>query len=167
MLAQLEDEERSELLFALDAIAYNYDRTLITGCSRTRAVLATSTSSSWSSTSSGPATRFRALLGGNGAGKTLCGGCELVYHATGEYPDWWVGHRYETPIKAWVAGDTINTVRDIIQPKLLGDEGALGTGLFPPKASSKSSIARTATVPSTGCSSGTSPGAVEGPIQVI
>lgn len=135
VLAQLEDEERSELLFALDAIAYNYDRTLITRMfpdsgpfSRDRYV------KQLEFYELGASYRFRALLGGNGAGKTLCGGCELVYHATGEYPDWWAGYRYETPIKAWVAGDTINTVRDIIQPKLLGDEGAMGTGLFPAKS---------------------------------
>lgn len=134
-LRQLDDDERAELLFALDAISYTYDRTLIQRMYP----------------ASGPFSRdkylkqlefyelgatyqFRALLGGNGAGKTVCGGVELVYHATGEYPDWWVGHRFDHPIRAWVAGDTINTVRDIIQPKLMGEDGLQGTGLFPAKA---------------------------------
>jgi hypothetical protein len=33
-------------------------------------------------------------------------------------------------IEAWAAGDTSQTVRDIIQAKLLGPVGAFGTGLI-------------------------------------
>lgn len=61
---------------------------------------------------------------------------ELTCHLTGEYPPWWNGRVFKTPIDAWVCGDTRETVRDIIQAKLLGDvsklgEGALGTGMIP------------------------------------
>lgn len=75
--------------------------------------------------------QYRAMLGGNGTGKTLCAGTELVYHATGQYPDWWEGHRFGRGIVAWAAGDTKETVRDIIQSKLLGENGRYGTGLLP------------------------------------
>lgn len=135
VLAQLDEAERAELLFALDAISYTYDRTLIQRMYPDSGPYARSGYlKQLEFYELGASYQFRALLGGNGAGKTICGGVELVYHATGEYPDWWVGHRWAHPIKAWVAGDTINTVRDIIQPKLFGDEGALGTGLFPAKS---------------------------------
>lgn len=61
---------------------------------------------------------------------------ELTCHLTGEYPVWWAGRVFRTPISAWVCGDTLQTVRDIIQPKLLGEvakmgDSALGTGMIP------------------------------------
>jgi hypothetical protein len=37
-------------------------------------------------------------------------------------------------MKIWVAGDTANTARDILQTKLLGPVGDFGTGLIPKKA---------------------------------
>ena len=79
-------------------------------------------------------TRFRerAIISANRIGKTYgVGGYELVLHLTGKYPDWWVGRRFERPINAWAAGDTSQTVRDIIQRKLLGPSGDYGTGLIP------------------------------------
>lgn len=50
---------------------------------------------------------------------------------TGRYPAWWQGKRFDHPIEAWAAGDTNQTTRDIIQAKLLGPEGARGTGMIP------------------------------------
>jgi len=79
----------------------------------------------------GLAFQFRCLLGGNGVGKTQCAGIEMVYHLTGDYPEWWPGYRFNRPIKALAAGDTKETVRDIIQMKLMGPEGEHGTGLIP------------------------------------
>lgn len=81
--------------------------------------------------------QFRALLGGNGTGKTQSAAIELVYHLTGDYPHWWRGWRFNRPIRAICAGDTIPTVRDIIQVKLLGEEDQHGTGLIPAKAIQK------------------------------
>jgi phage terminase large subunit-like protein len=52
-------------------------------------------------------------------------------HLTGQYPEWWVGRRFNKPIRAWAAGDTSKTVREIIQYKLLGPVGSWGTGLIP------------------------------------
>lgn len=76
--------------------------------------------------------RERLMLAANRIGKTEgVGGYELTLHAIGEYPDWWIGRRYDRPVRVWAAGDTSNTVRDIIQTKLLGNVGDFGTGLIP------------------------------------
>ena len=76
--------------------------------------------------------RERAMISGNRVGKTEgVGGYELTLHLTGQYPDWWEGKRFDRGIKAWAAGDTSQTVRDIIQTKLLGPPGEYGTGLIP------------------------------------
>ncbi len=76
--------------------------------------------------------RERCMMAANRVGKTeSCGGYEMVLHLTGDYPEWWPGRRFTRPIKAWAAGDTSETVRDIIQAKLLGRWGEFGTGLIP------------------------------------
>lgn len=75
--------------------------------------------------------RERCMLAANRVGKTEgVGGYETALHLTGEYPEWWEGRRFEHPIEAWAAGDTSQTVRDIIQSKLLGPIGQYGTGLL-------------------------------------
>jgi len=76
--------------------------------------------------------RERLMLAANRVGKTeSVGGYELVCHLTGIYPDWWEGRTFDHPVKAWAAGDTSQTVREIIQEKLLGAVGDEGTGLIP------------------------------------
>lgn len=83
----------------------------------------------------GETEKERCMLAANRVGKSEgVGGYETVLHLTGEYPDWWVGHRFTKATKWWAAGDTAKTVRDIIQAKLLGppgDKAAEGTGLIP------------------------------------
>lgn len=66
------------------------------------------------------------------------GGYELTAHLTGLYPAWWKGRRFSRPIRAWAAGKTNETTRDIVQTTLLGEiahEGqrkvVSGTGLVP------------------------------------
>lgn len=72
------------------------------------------------------------MLAANRVGKTEgVGGYELAVHLTGWYPEWWTGRRFDRPIRAWAAGDTGKTVRDILQHKLLGPVGQWGTGLIP------------------------------------
>ena len=74
----------------------------------------------------------RCFMAGNRIGKTEgAGGYELTLHLTGRYPDWWEGTWFDRPIKAWVAGDTSKTVREILQEKLLGSWGKFGTGMIP------------------------------------
>lgn len=77
-------------------------------------------------------TRERLALCANRVGKTIgMGGYEVVCHMTGEYPTWWQGRRFTRPVRGWAAGDTAQTVRDIIQVALLGPAEARGTGLIP------------------------------------
>lgn len=76
--------------------------------------------------------RQRLMLAANRVGKTEGVGLyELVWHLTGDYPEWWNGRRFDRSIKAWAAGDTGKTVREILQAKLLGPVGQWGTGLVP------------------------------------
>lgn len=76
--------------------------------------------------------RERLMMAANRVGKTeAVGGYEMALHLTGNYPAWWDGRRFDRPIKAWAAGDTGKTVREIIQDKLLGPIEDMGTGLIP------------------------------------
>lgn len=77
--------------------------------------------------------RQRLMLAANRIGKTEGVGLyELVLHLTGAYPPWWPGRRFDRPIRAWAAADTIKNAREILQVKLLGSsESTWGTGLIP------------------------------------
>ena len=76
--------------------------------------------------------RERVFLAGNRVGKTYgVGGYELTLHLTGKYPEWWQGRRFTRPVSCWAAGDTNKTVRDILQAKIIGSVGNLGSGLIP------------------------------------
>jgi len=82
--------------------------------------------------SAGNEYRERLFLAANRVGKTEgVGAFESSCHLTGRYPDWWTGRRFTRPIKAWAAGDTGKTVKEILQDKLLGPPGAIGTGMIP------------------------------------
>ena len=76
----------------------------------------------------------RLLMAANKVGKTYCGAAELAIHVLGDYPDWWEGHRFDTPVKVWAAGNTTANTRDIVQAELLGEPGDIedwGKGLIP------------------------------------
>ena len=76
--------------------------------------------------------RQRLMLAANRVGKTEGVGLyELSLHLTGQYPEWWTGRRFTRGIRAWAAGDTLKTVREILQTKLLGPDNARGTGVLP------------------------------------
>lgn len=83
--------------------------------------------------------RARCLMAANRVGKTFsAGGFELTCHLTGDYPKWWVGRRFRTPIRSWACGKTNETTRDIVQTTLLGEieyRGSLkrvdGSGVVP------------------------------------
>lgn len=77
----------------------------------------------------------RCMMAANRIGKTWgVGGYEVSLHLTGLYPEWWEGRRFDHPIEAWVAGDTLTTTRDIVQAALLGSDRNWGTGLIPGEA---------------------------------
>jgi phage terminase large subunit-like protein len=93
----------------------------------------------------GPSYFERLFMAANRIGKTEgAGGFETTLHLTGDYPSWWPGKRINRPIDAWAAGDTTETVRDIIQLKLLGNigKGELGSGLIPRKLIADYSLRR-------------------------
>jgi terminase large subunit-like protein len=75
--------------------------------------------------------RERLLMAGNQLGKTYAGGVEAAMHATGRYPDWWQGRRFDRPTVAWAAGISGEVVRDTIQRVLIGRPGQHGTGAIP------------------------------------
>ena len=78
--------------------------------------------------------KFRCLRAANRIGKTHSGGAEVGYHATGIYPDWWQGRRFDHPVKIICGGKNNEKTRDIIQAALFGDptdENSWGTGWIP------------------------------------
>jgi phage terminase large subunit-like protein len=82
----------------------------------------------------GATKRERVFMAGNRVGKSETGAFEAACHATGDYPVWWTGKRFDHPTKGWVAGTTSLDVRNIAQTKLCGQYGvvrAFGTGFIP------------------------------------
>lgn len=77
--------------------------------------------------------RLRALVGGNGSGKTVWLSAESYYHLSGKYPEWWEGHRFKGPISAWLCGMDAKALRAGIQSVLFGGIGDddFGTGIIP------------------------------------
>ena len=81
--------------------------------------------------------RERLLGAGNQLGKTFGGGYEGALHATGQYPDWWRGMRFDKPVTMWTGSATNETSKSILQPILLGVEEPndkhpdWGTGALP------------------------------------
>ncbi len=75
--------------------------------------------------------RKNTAIAANRVGKTeSMGAYAMACHLTGIYPAWWPGRKFEKPIRAWAAGDTAKTVRDIIQHKLIGPWNDRGTGMI-------------------------------------
>lgn len=83
--------------------------------------------------------RERLFMAANRVGKSVAGSYETTAHLTGDYPAWWQGHQFRYPVRAWAAGDTNETTRDIIQTELFGQivagEGGRkmfdGSGMIP------------------------------------
>lgn len=80
----------------------------------------------------------RLFLAANRVGKSVAGAYECAAHATNRYPKWWEGKRFSHPTWGWAAGDTNETVRDIIQKELFGEikwegnrKGFDGSGMIP------------------------------------
>lgn len=82
----------------------------------------------------GATKRERLLMAANRFGKTQCGAAELAMHLTGRYPEKWDGKRFDKPIRAWAAGVTSESTRDVVQAKLIGPPERAeewGTGFVP------------------------------------
>jgi phage terminase large subunit-like protein len=82
----------------------------------------------------GATNRERLFMAGNRCGKTLSGAAEMAMHLSGQYPPWWRGKRFVHPVRAWAAGVTKESTRDVVQDKLIGPPQRSqdwGTGLLP------------------------------------
>ena len=78
----------------------------------------------------------RGILAANRIGKTVSTCYETAMHLTGQYPDWWTGHRFHKPITVMVAGEGWSQVALVLQQELLGSpdiklRDQLGTGAIP------------------------------------
>lgn len=73
----------------------------------------------------------RTFLAGNRCGKSIAGAFEAACHATGVYPSWWTGRRFDKPTHGWACGSTARATRDTAQKELIGPIGAWGTGMIP------------------------------------
>lgn len=90
----------------------------------------------------GRMTRERLLRAGNQLGKTYSGAAEMAYHLTSEYPDWWDGRVWDSPIRAWAGGKDGLSVRDSLALLLLGPPSERGTGMIPKRAIEDIRLAR-------------------------
>jgi phage terminase large subunit-like protein len=78
--------------------------------------------------------RERLLTAGNQLGKTLSAAAEVAMHATGIYPDWWDGARFERPTRGIVGSESAELTRNGAQKMLVGPperESEWGTGMIP------------------------------------
>lgn len=73
---------------------------------------------------------FRCVMGANRTGKSEgIGAYETALHLTGEYPDWWEGHRFNRPVRALCTAKDTDQLRKSVQRKLFGKEW--GQGMIP------------------------------------
>ncbi len=78
----------------------------------------------------------RGILAANRVGKTTSTCYETAMHLTGQYPEWWDGHRFDQAITCMVAGEGWSQVALVLQNELLGTQDvkiteALGSGAIP------------------------------------
>lgn len=76
----------------------------------------------------------RLVIAANGPGKSYCVFAEVAMHATGQYPDWWQGARFDQGgFEIWVGSIDSDMQKKAPQPLLLGDDldDMLGTGWLP------------------------------------
>lgn len=92
--------------------------------------------------------RERMLFAGNQSGKTWAAGYETSYHATGLYPKWFTGKRFDHAVSIWVGSQSYAAQRQAAQLKLLGTLTPLstpefvGTGAIPRECIVKITAAR-------------------------
>ena len=71
------------------------------------------------------------MMSANRIGKTELGGYMVAVWATGRYPEWWTGKRFNGAVNIMVAGETGTLVRDSVQEKMLGPITDIGSGMIP------------------------------------
>jgi phage terminase large subunit-like protein len=75
--------------------------------------------------------KLRLLMAANRVGKTVAAVIEIVFHITGEYPNWWTGKRFQFSQNWWVCGVDSKVILGTLQPLFLGPVGDFGTGMIP------------------------------------
>ena len=78
--------------------------------------------------------RERLFMAGNQLGKTWAGAFETAMHATGRYPAWWTGKRYNYAVRAMVGSESAELTKKGVQRLLLGPpemREEWGTGAIP------------------------------------
>ena len=60
-------------------------------------------------------------MAANQIGKTISEGFHFALDATGKYPDWWKGYRYQHAPNCLALGVDSEQLRSVIQPELFGD----------------------------------------------
>ena len=87
------------------------------------------------------------LIAANQVGKSYSGSAHAAFHATGLYPNWYKGRRFEKPTTGWVGGVTGEVVRDTVQRLLFGSTGNFGTGVIPQNLIPKSGVINSRGIP--------------------
>lgn len=72
----------------------------------------------------GKVAKERLFLAANRIGKTMACSLEVCMHLTGNYPDWWKGHKYDRAINVWVGGVSSKEVYGILERRYF--EGVAG-----------------------------------------
>lgn len=79
--------------------------------------------------------RERILIAANQVGKTWAAGFELAIHATGAYPSWWQGRRFDRPTRWIIGSESTALMRKGTEEDPLRtppeDESQWGTGAIP------------------------------------
>ena len=80
--------------------------------------------------------RVMGLIASNQTGKSETACAIVACHATGIYPDWWKGRKYDRPVKIMVAGVDSNHNKNVLQDKLIGTNNRRlsaerGSGMIP------------------------------------
>lgn len=73
-------------------------------------------------------------MASNQSGKTYAGAAEVAFHATGLYPDWWTGYRFNRPTTGIVGSESFDLNKRGVQRLLLGradQKEDWGTGAIP------------------------------------
>lgn len=82
----------------------------------------------------GASFRERLFMAGNQLGKTWAGAFETAMHATGRYPDWWQGKRFNYATRSMLGSESAELTRKGVQRLLLGPpemRDEWGTGAIP------------------------------------